>query len=70
MEYPQSLAIWIAMKSVTASSRERGAAPQEVFVPFNLPPLPQQGHPILHPAADARPPVALAPSASHVQSPS
>jgi hypothetical protein len=37
MEYTQSLAIWIAMKSVTASIRERGAAPEEVFVPFNLP---------------------------------
>jgi hypothetical protein len=39
MEYTQSLAIWIAMNSVMASIRERGAAPEEVFVPFNLPPV-------------------------------
>jgi hypothetical protein len=75
MEYTQSLAIWMTMKSVMASIREHGipaqanrSQPEEGFVPFNLPPLPQQGHPILHPAAEARPPVALAPSASHVQS--
>ena len=45
MDYSQSLAIWFAMKSM----RERGAPgkatpsqPEEVFVPFNLPPLPQR----------------------------
>ena len=70
MEYTQSLAIWMAMKSVMASIRERGvpgeanpSQPEEVFVPFNLPPLPQQGQPMLHPAAEAKARVAVAPSA-------
>lgn len=58
MEYTQSLAIWIAMKSVTASIRERGGAPEEVFVPFNLPPVKPE------PMAEAKPAVAVPASAS------
>jgi hypothetical protein len=58
MEYTQSLAIWIAMKSVTASIRERGAAPEEVFVPFNLPPVKPE------PMEEAKPAVAVPASAS------
>ena len=63
MEYTQSLAIWIAMNSVTASIRERGAPgkatpsqPEEVFVPFNLPPVKPQA------TAEAQPPVAASSS--------
>jgi hypothetical protein len=58
MEYTQSLAIWIAMKSVTASSRERGAALEEVFVPFNLPPVKPE------PMEEAKPAVAVPASSS------
>ena len=58
MEYTQSLAIWIAMNSVTASSRERGAAPEEVFVPFNLPPVKPE------PMEEAKPAVAVPASLS------
>ena len=58
MEYTQSLAIWIAMKSVTASIRERGAAPEEVFVPFNLPPVKPE------PMEEAKPAVAVPASSS------
>ena len=67
MDFSQALGIWVIWTE-TNSIREHGAAPEEVFVPFNLPPLPQQGQPILHPTADARPRVAVAPSASHAQS--
>ena len=63
MEYTQSLAIWIAMNSVTASIRERGipaeanrSQPEEVFVPFNLPPVKPQA------TAEAQPPVAASSS--------
>ena len=56
MEYTQSLAIWIAMNSVTASIRERGVAPEEVFVPFNLPPVKPQA------TTEAQPPVAASSS--------
>ena len=62
MEYTQSLAIWIAMKSVTASIRERGAVPEEVFVPFNLPPVKPE------PTEEARPPVAVPASSSETRS--
>ena len=58
MEYTQSLAIWIAMNSVTASIRERGVAPEEVFVPFNLPPVKPE------PAEEAKPAVAVPASSS------
>ena len=58
MEYTQSLAIWIAMKNVTASIRERGAAPEEVFVPFNLPPVKPE------PMEEAKPAVAVPASSS------
>ena len=39
MDYSQSLAIWFAMKSSVAGMRGRGAPEEEVFVPFNLPPV-------------------------------
>jgi hypothetical protein len=60
MEYAQSRAMWIAMNSIMASSRERGAVvqantsqPEEGFVPFHLPPVKPQ------PAVEAQPPVAV-----------
>jgi hypothetical protein len=60
MEYNQSLAIFFAMRSVMASSKERGAAEQaypsqseEVFVPFRLPPMTSE------PTVEAQPPVAV-----------
>ena len=59
MDYSQSLAIWFAMKS----TRERGAPGkatpsqrEEVFVPFNLPPVKPQA------TAEAQPPVAASSS--------
>jgi hypothetical protein len=64
MEYIQSLAIWLSMESliesVMASSKGRRAAeqaypsqPEEVFVPFHLPPMTPQ------PTVEAQPPVAV-----------
>ena len=58
MKYTQSLAIWMAMKSVMASIRERGAAPEEVFVPFNLPPVKPE------PMEEAKPAMAVPASLS------
>ena len=46
-----------------AREEARTSKQEEVFVPFNLPPLPQQGQLILHPAAEAKARVAVAPSA-------
>ena len=61
MDYSQSLAIWFAMKSM----RERGAPgkgtpsqPEEVFVPFNLPPVKPE------PMEEAKPAVAVPASSS------
>lgn len=66
MEYTQSLAIWRAVTSIMASIRERGAPreanqsqPEEVFVPFHLPPAKPQS------TAEAWPPVAVPPSHVH-----
>ena len=63
MEYTQSLTICMAMKSIIGSIRERGGAvegnqsqPEEVFVPFNLPPVKPQA------TAEAQPPVAASSS--------
>jgi hypothetical protein len=65
MEYAQELAIWIAMKSVMASIRACGAAveanlsqSEEVFVPFNLPPVKPE------PTEEAKPAVAVPASSS------
>ena len=58
MDYSQSLAIWFAMKSSVAGIRGRGAPEEEVFVPFNLPPLKPE------PAEDAKPAVAVPASSS------
>jgi len=61
MDYSQSLAIWFAMQSM----RERGAPgkatpsqPEEVFVPFNLPPVKPE------PMEEAKPAVAVPASLS------
>jgi hypothetical protein len=58
MDYSQSLAIWFAMKSTVAGIRGRGTPQEEVFVPFNLPPLKPE------PAEDAKPAVAVPASSS------
>ncbi|MFL5654574.1 MAG: hypothetical protein ACJ8CB_10395 [Ktedonobacteraceae bacterium] len=65
MEYTQSLAIWRAVTSIMASIRERGAPreanqsqPEEVFVPFHLPPAKYE------PTKEAQPPVAVPASSS------
>lgn len=49
MDYIQSVASWIAMKSIMARTSQRRAAgeanpsqPEEEFVPFNLPPAKPQ----------------------------
>jgi hypothetical protein len=67
MEYTQSLTIWMAMKSIMGSIRERGGAvegnqsqPEEVFVPFNLPPVKPE------PMEEAKPAVAVPASSSEV----
>ena len=57
MEYTQSLAIWFAMKSLVARIANQ-SQPEEVFVPFNLPPLKPE------PTKEARQPVAVPASSS------
>ena len=58
MDYSQSLAIWFAMKSSVAGIRGRGAPEEEVFVPFNLPPVKPE------PVEEAKPAVAVPASSS------
>ncbi|MFL5586248.1 MAG: hypothetical protein ACJ8DI_01165 [Ktedonobacteraceae bacterium] len=55
MDFSQALAIWVIWTE-TNSIREHGAAPEEVFVPFNLPPVKPQA------TAEAQPPVAASSS--------
>ena len=55
MDFSQALAIWVIWTE-TNSIREHGAAPEEVFVPFNLPPVKPQT------TAEAQPPVAASSS--------
>ena len=57
MEYTQSLAIWLAMKSQVARIANQ-SQPEERFVPFNLPPVKPE------PTEEAKPPVAVAASSS------
>lgn len=57
MEYTQSLAIWIVMKSVVARFANQ-SQPEEEFVPFNLPPVKPE------PTKEARQPVAVPASSS------
>ena len=57
MDFSQALAIgviWTEMNSI----REHGAAAEEVFVPFNLPPVKPE------PAEEAKPAVAVPASSS------
>jgi hypothetical protein len=63
-----ALTVLRLMRERDAREEARKSRQEEVFVPFNLPPLPQQGPLIPRPAMEARPPVAVAPSASHAQS--
>ena len=59
MDYSQSLAIWFAMKSTRereAPGKATPSQPEEVFVPFNLPPVKPQA------TAEAQPPVAASSS--------
>jgi hypothetical protein len=67
-EYTQSLAIWLAVKSLVARISERGAAvqatpsrPEEAFVPFHLPAVKSE------PTEEAKLPVAIPASSSEAQ---
>jgi hypothetical protein len=51
-----------------AREEARTSRQEEVFVPFNLPPLPQREQSIPHPAAEARPRIAVAASVPHARS--
>ena len=69
MENTQSLAIWLAMESFVALMRKSGdlgkanpSQPEEVFVPFNLPPVkpepteePKLPVAVVVPSSEARP---------------
>ena len=57
MDFSQALAIWVIWTE-TNSIREHGAVPEEVFVPFNLPPVKPE------PMEEAKPAVAVPASAS------
>jgi hypothetical protein len=57
MEYTQSLAIWLAMKSQLVRIANQ-SQPEEGFVPFNLPPVKPE------PTKEARLPVAVPASSS------
>ncbi len=57
MDFSQALAIWVIWTE-TNSIREHGAAPEEVFVPFNLPPVKPE------PMEEAKPAVAVPASSS------
>lgn len=57
MDYTQSLAIWLAVKSQVASITN-SSQPEEGFVPFNLPPVKPE------PMEEAKPPVAVVASSS------
>jgi hypothetical protein len=59
MDYIQSVASWIAMKSIMARTIQRAgeanpSQPEEEFVPFNLPPAKTQ------PTEEAQPAAAVA----------
>jgi hypothetical protein len=57
MDFSQALAIWVIWTEMN-SIREHGAAPEEVFVPFNLPPVKPE------PMEEAKPAVAVPASSS------
>ena len=63
-----ALAFLGILRTWDAREEDRKSRQEEVFVPFNLPPLPQWGQSIPQPAAEARPPVAVATSALHARS--
>jgi hypothetical protein len=63
-----ALALLGIMRAWDAREEARTSRQEEVFVPFNLPPLPQREQPIRQPATEVRPPVAVATSASHARS--
>ena len=67
-ELVAALAVVGIMRAWDALEEDKKSRQEEVFVPFNLSPLPQQGQQIPHPTAEARPQIAMAPSASHAQS--
>jgi hypothetical protein len=67
-EYTQSLAIWLAVKSLVARISERRATvqatpsqPEEVFMPFNLPPVKSEA------TEEAKLPVAVPASSPEAQ---
>jgi hypothetical protein len=63
MECIQSLAIWIALESIRerdGREKARISKQEEVFVPFNLPPVKPE------PSEDAKPAVAVPASSSEV----
>ena len=55
-----SLGMFSALKAWDAQREERTARQEEVFVPFKLPPLPQQEQAISQPLVADRLPVAVA----------
>jgi hypothetical protein len=63
-----ALALLGIMRVWDAREEDRKSRQEEVFVPFNLPPLPQWEQLIPQPAAEARPRVAVAMSVPHAQS--
>lgn len=58
MDYTQSLALWLALGSIVPPEKANRSQPEEVFVPFNLPPVKPE------PTEEARPPVAVPASSS------
>jgi hypothetical protein len=63
-----ALALLGIMRAWDAREEARKSRQEEVFVPFNLPPLPQREQSIPHPAAETSPRVAVAASVPHVRS--
>ncbi|HEX6552065.1 MAG TPA: hypothetical protein VF026_04830 [Ktedonobacteraceae bacterium] len=60
-----ALAFLGILRTWDAREEDRKSRQEEVFVPFNLPPLRQPEQSIPCPAAEARPPVAVGTSALH-----
>jgi len=67
-ELVAALAFLGILRTWDAREEDRKSRQEEVFVPFNLPPLPQRQQSIPCPAAEVRPPVVVVTSALHAQS--
>ena len=64
-EFVYAMAALGILRAWNAREDERKSRQEEEFVPFRLPPLPQQEQAISLPIEEATPEVALAASASH-----